>query len=351
MARHRHVESARCLPLLLAACRCHGTPWACPVGRVLRSPLSHRARCRADVVVRLCLCLNPLLSRLPCFRFQPVSEPGFGYSAQVLSEVRSKGDAANVALSGFFQSYRYFHHHRRRLLQVLRLPPSAERQARHRLEALLTRFQHTATYTLLAEEMQGRQSARVRAVLSEAGDSNSGSAAEADLQSAGEEAGPVSIAVHIRRTDYVQYPTKHPMLPKEYYHAALKALQAVMHESMWRRRVLLVFCDDARWCEQQDWIRGLAARVLVVEEGAPDHVELRVMSLCRFLIIANSSFSWWAAYLSQATSSRPDSAAHGAPGAQRPTGMGKVVAPAAWFGEEGPPWEPGDLFPPDWIVV
>jgi len=37
---------------------------------------------------------------------------------------------------------------------------------------------------------------------------------------------------------------------------------------------------------------GLGERVVVVEEEAPDFIELRVMSLCRFIIIANSSFSW-----------------------------------------------------------
>ena len=100
--------------------------------------------------------------------------------------------------------------------------------------------------------------------------------------------------------------------------------------------------------------------MVVVEEGAPDLVELRVMSLCRFLIIANSSFSWWAAYLSRATSTPSASSVDRGMGGREAagdeeeewqTGAGRVVAPAAWFGEDGPAWEPSDLFPPDWIVV
>ena len=100
--------------------------------------------------------------------------------------------------------------------------------------------------------------------------------------------------------------------------------------------------------------------MVVVEEGAPDLVELRVMSLCRFLIIANSSFSWWAAYLSRATSTPSVSSVDRGMGEREAagdeeeewqTGAGRVVAPAAWFGEDGPAWEPSDLFPPDWIVV
>ena len=40
-------------------------------------------------------------------------------------------------------------------------------------------------------------------------------------------------------------------------------------------------------------MQTLAERVVVVEEAAPDYVELQVLSLCRFIIIANSSFSWF----------------------------------------------------------
>ena len=44
-------------------------------------------------------------------------------------------------------------------------------------------------------------------------------------------------------------------------------------------------------------MQTLAERVVVVEEAAPDYVELQVLSLCRFIIIANSSFSWFFIYL------------------------------------------------------
>jgi len=264
-----------------------------------------------------------------------VSEPGFAYSTTVVPEVRSKGSGANVALSGFFQSHRYFHHHRQRLLRELRLPAAAERQAHHRLHALLAPYTHPNPPPHLTHQSP---STPPPLPLADA----------------------ATIALHVRRTDYAQYPGKHPMLPAGYYRAALQALEEVMGPSQWRRRVVVVFCDDPRWCDAQEWIHQLAERVLVVDAGAPDAIELRVMSLCCFLVIANSSFSWWAAYLSAATLSPPqvdgeEEVRGEGMGEEQDnadaTCSGRVVAPAAWFGEEGPAWDPSDLFPPDWIVV
>ena len=57
-------------------------------------------------------------------------------------------------------------------------------------------------------------------------------------------------------------------------------------------RYFLFFIFLLLWANVQEWVQTLAERVVVVEEEAPDHIELKVMSLCRFIIVANSSFSW-----------------------------------------------------------
>ena len=59
----------------------------------------------------------------------------------------------------------------------------------------------------------------------------------------------------------------------------------------------LCVCNILR---EQEWIKTLGKYVVIVTRGeAPDFVDMRVMSLCTHHIIANSSFSWWAAYLSR----------------------------------------------------
>ena len=85
-----------------------------------------------------------------------------------------------------------------------------------------------------------------------------------------------------------------------------------------------VFSDDPAWCREH---LDLAHPTTVVE-GNPAHEDLRLKSLCRHHVIANSTFSWWGAWLDP----RP----------------GKiVVAPTTWRRDRPTP----DAVPPDWIQV
>tara|TARA_R100001129_G_scaffold183823_1_gene167165 strand:- start:185 stop:994 length:810 start_codon:yes stop_codon:yes gene_type:complete len=108
------------------------------------------------------------------------------------------------------------------------------------------------------------------------------------------------IALHIRRTDYVNY-NHHPIQPLSYYEKALKYFDD--------DRTVIIFSDDPQWCYEQSLFKG--DRFLVSEN---DHLlDLCMMTLCSDFIIANSSFSWWGAWLSE----NPDK---------------KVIAPKKWFG-------------------
>ena len=136
---------------------------------------------------------------------------------------------------------------------------------------------------------------------------------------------------------------------------------------VWCRQVVMRFAFFnflLVWANVQEWVQTLAERVVVVKEEAPDYIELKVMSLCRYIIVANSSFSWsfftfstflfcvfssffvlhppffllfharigpthirWAAYLSAATSSadegeRGEAGAEGESGGDDPDGLG-----------------------------
>lgn len=117
--------------------------------------------------------------------------------------------------------------------------------------------------------------------------------------------------LHIRRGDYVSAPTYHGILSAEWYKEACVG-----------RTNLLVFSDDLPWCRGLDFLKGAT----FVDE--PDEaVALQLMSQFHRFILSNSSFSWWAAWLSG-----PDA---------------DVVIPDRWFGPAGPQ-DYQDIYEPTW---
>lgn len=92
-----------------------------------------------------------------------------------------------------------------------------------------------------------------------------------------------TVSLHVRRGDYIKYPNHHPMLTQEWYE---NALSQVPHTKV------LVFSDDMNWCK-----RTFRGNKFEFVEGNSECVDLHIQSICEHNIIANSSFSWWAAYL------------------------------------------------------
>ncbi|WP_028587948.1 alpha-1,2-fucosyltransferase [Desulfocurvus vexinensis] len=135
-------------------------------------------------------------------------------------------------------------------------------------------------------------------------------------------AGP-SVGLHVRRGDYVSDPRiarTHGALPPDYHRRAL----ALAAEGLGRPEVF-VFTDDPGWVATG---LDLGAPFTLVR-GLSAHEDLHLLSLCRGRAIANSSFSWWAAWLG---------------------GPGRVVAPARWFGPERMRTRRlDDLCPPGWV--
>lgn len=133
------------------------------------------------------------------------------------------------------------------------------------------------------------------------------------------------VSIHIRRTDYLKYPTIHPVVSAEYLQNAVKQFTE-------NDITFIVFSDDIAWCKQH--IEG--DRIVYFDlkyEGndyPPEVLDLIVMSLCKGNIIANSTFSWWAAMLGNLDK--------------------KVVAPKLWFGPDGPKnWQ--DIYMENWIKL
>ncbi|HZT15349.1 MAG TPA: alpha-1,2-fucosyltransferase [Gaiellaceae bacterium] len=135
-----------------------------------------------------------------------------------------------------------------------------------------------------------------------------------------------SVSLHVRRGDYVTNP-KHRrlfgVLDPDYYAAATSEI----HRRRGAGLDLYVFSDDVTWCRENLELRD-AARVTFVTDTAGDAEDLMLMAACRDHVIANSSFSWWGAWLGTAAD-------------------GIVVAPARWAND--PALERPDRIPPGWI--
>jgi len=129
------------------------------------------------------------------------------------------------------------------------------------------------------------------------------------------------IALHVRRTDYITNSANHPPCNTEYYRAALEHFDS--------DRNVIVFSDDPAWCKDQDLFSDDR---FMVSENTDNRVDLCLMSLCDDFIIANSSYSWWGAWLAN---------------------KGNVIAPIRWFGTTGDTKDHNtkDLIPDRWTRI
>lgn len=127
------------------------------------------------------------------------------------------------------------------------------------------------------------------------------------------------VALHVRRTDYVTNPN-HTVLSLDYYKEALNHFD---HDCE-----IIIFSDDSQWCLQQ---KLFESDRFMVSETNNSYLDLCLMSLCSGHIIANSSFSWWGAWLSDNK---------------------KVIAPSGWFkGSNNEHLDTKDLIPENWTII
>lgn len=140
---------------------------------------------------------------------------------------------------------------------------------------------------------------------------------------AAEIADTLSVSLHLRRGDYVGN-ASHVICGQAYYDAALAALLPQLPGPP----TIYVFSDEPDWAREN--LRLPGTPVIVDHNTDSPQDDMRLMSLCRHNIIANSSFSWWGAWL------------NAAPGRI-------VMAPKRWFGKPG--LTNPDILPPDWQQV
>jgi hypothetical protein len=129
-----------------------------------------------------------------------------------------------------------------------------------------------------------------------------------------------SVSVHLRRGDYLSDQIM-DVCSLDYYRAAAKYIE----ESI-GRPTYYVFSDDTDWVRSHvDFLPG--ATFIDHNKGLDSHKDMQLMSRCKHHIIANSSFSWWGAWLN-------------------PSPHKIVVAPSTWFRHGR---DDSDHVPSQWI--
>jgi hypothetical protein len=127
-----------------------------------------------------------------------------------------------------------------------------------------------------------------------------------------------TISLHVRRTDYVTSNGYHPVQSIEYYKNAVDQIGEYDY--------IFIFSDDIKWCKE-----NLHFKNVIFIEGFTDIEDLYLMSLCKNNIIANSTFSWWGAWLNN----NPNK---------------KVISPIKWFGDKTN-LNNSDIIPNNWVKI
>jgi hypothetical protein len=174
----------------------------------------------------------------------------------------------NTIIDGFFQSEKYFNHNRKKILELLNIPSE------------------------IKEIIDGKY----KDILNHK-----------------------TVSIHIRRGDYVRHPNHHPTLDIEYYDKAVSFFGEDVN--------LVVFSDDIDWCKRSLKYNNNTIYI----DNEKDYIELYLMSLCDHNIIANSSFSWWGAWLNKNENKM-------------------VIGPKKWFGN-AIQHNTDDIIPSSWIKI
>ena len=135
----------------------------------------------------------------------------------------------------------------------------------------------------------------------------------------------IAVSLHVRRGDYAALPevtSYHGLCGQTYYRKAIQYMRSKMPDARF-----FVFSDDPAWCRQS--LEG-TREMTIVEPSDSAAEDMYLMSLCRHHIVANSSFSWWGAWLN----TNPDKV---------------VIAPKPWISPTAPV-QP-DIIPPGWLVM
>jgi len=135
-----------------------------------------------------------------------------------------------------------------------------------------------------------------------------------------------AVSLHIRRGDFVTFKSAsdmHGLCSLQYYEKAGSIMQSRL-----KAPVCFVFSDDVQWAK--DHLKLEMPTIFIDHNGSAPHMDMYLMSLCRHHIIANSSFSWWGAWLGKNFEKT-------------------VIGPVKWFNNNKINTQ--DLMPEEWIRI
>jgi hypothetical protein len=142
-----------------------------------------------------------------------------------------------------------------------------------------------------------------------------------------------TIALHVRRGDYVSNKSAasyHGTMGNNYYRKSIEYIFSRLESVK-----IYVFSDDPLWCKLNLPLEGIDSSVVNGNSGKDSWQDMIIMSHCKHHIIANSSFSWWGAWLAD----------------QRNQDFNRIViAPIQWFSNSTDN-NTADRFPAHWVTL
>lgn len=174
----------------------------------------------------------------------------------------------NILLDGYYQSEKYFSHHKEEIIKLYECPVNLKKEIDKDFLSLLERKD--------------------------------------------------TCSVHVRRGDYLKYKDNHNNLSIDYY-------EKCFNEK--KESHFVFFSDDIEWCKEN--FKNKDATFINTNS---DIVDFYLMSRMKNNIIANSSFSWWAAWINKNKDKH-------------------VIAPKKWFGPKNNHLYTGDIIPNDWEII
>lgn len=133
-----------------------------------------------------------------------------------------------------------------------------------------------------------------------------------------------SVGIHVRRGDYLNDPDFGGICGERYYS---KAIALFLSDA--KKYTFFIFSNDVEWCRSHFCTLLAGQNIVFVDgnTGCESVYDMYLMSQCHNLIIANSTFSWWGAFLNDKG--------------------GSIIAPSPWVDRDVTP----DIYAPSWRIV